>query len=56
MNKKKHKEFMEAQVKEALKFKKEQDKKASKDLGDDLIHQWIWDCSESFRKKWNKNH
>lgn len=51
---KEHKKFMDAQAEEALKFKKQEDEKAGRDLGDEPIHRWIWEQSESFRKKWKK--
>jgi len=49
------KRFMEAQRKEALKFKEKMEKKLGRELGDDPIFQWIWECSASFRKKWEDN-
>lgn len=54
MNPDEFKEFMDAQIEEAKKFKAAQEKKYGKELGNEPIYQWIQLYSEDFRKKWEK--
>jgi hypothetical protein len=51
----KFKEFMQDQIKEIEKHL-ENEKKAGKLVNDDTMHEWIKEESESFRKRWEKDH
>ena len=56
MDQKEHRRFMHAQAKEAQKYKKEQDEKAGRDLGQEPLHKWCEEESEKFRKKWGEKN
>ena len=48
--------FMLDQIEKIKAVKKEADEKASHDLGDGFVHDWINEKSEIFREQWEKDH